>query len=111
MPIKAKAPRSSIVDYVIDSLVDIGDVECKRFFSGWSLRLHGIQFAMVMRDQLYFSVDEPLRAELTASGSVPFTYGKAGRTVIVNKYQTVPLACLDDPDELRRWVIKLVKAG
>jgi DNA transformation protein and related proteins len=92
---------------VIDSLAHIGQVECKRFFGGWSLHLDGKQFACVIRDELHFSVEGKVRDELIAAGSAPFTYEKADRTVIVAKYQSAPSACLDDPEVLCEWVSKL----
>ncbi len=101
------AERSGLVDHVIDSLAHAGPVECKRFFGGWSLHLHGRQFAWVIRDEFYFSAEGKVREELIASGSMPFTYDKADRTVIVAKYQSAPSACLDDPDELCAWVGRL----
>ena len=98
----------STVAHIMDGLSDFGFVECRPFFSGWSLRHQGVQFAMVIGDQLYFSVEGALREELVAQGSEPFTYGKGGRTTVVAKYQTAPLICLEDPDELCRWVKRLV---
>jgi DNA transformation protein and related proteins len=104
---KKATPRSGIVDHVIDSLAHIGPVECKRFFGGWSLHLHGKQFACVIRDELYFSAEGKVRQELIAAGSEPFTYDKVDRTIIVAKYQSAPSACLDDPEVLCEWVSKL----
>jgi len=105
---KGAAPPTGIAAYVIDCLADVGPVECRRFFGGWGLRLHGTQFAMVMEDQLYFSVAESFRIELKVEGCVPFSYGKRGRTIVVEKYYTAPLACLDDVDELCRWAIRAI---
>ena len=107
MPHKKTVQPFWLVDYVIDSLAHIGPVERKRFFGGWSLHLHGRQFACVIRDEFYFSAEGNVRQALIASGSAPFTYDKAGRTVIVTKYQSAPSACLDDPVELCAWVERL----
>lgn len=101
------AQRSGLVDHVIDSLAHVGPVESKRFFGGWSLHLHGRQFACVIRDELYFSAEGKVREELIAAGSTPFAYDKDDRTVIVAKYQSAPSACLDDPDILCAWVQRL----
>lgn len=107
MPPRTAVQQSGLVDHVIDSLAHIGRVEYKRFFGGWSLHLHGRQFACVIRNELYFAAEGKVREALNAAGSVPFTYEKAGRTVIVAKYQSAPSACLDDPDELCAWVERL----
>jgi DNA transformation protein and related proteins len=101
------APSSGLIDHVIDSLAHVGPVERKRFFGGWSLHLHGRQFAWVIRDELYFSAEGKVREALIEAGSTPFSYDKADRTVIVAKYQSAPSACLDDPDNLCAWVERL----
>ena len=108
MGLSAAWQEDSTVAHIMDGLSGLGPVECRPFFSGWSLRHHGVQFAMVIGDQLYFSVDGTLRDELVAQGSEPFSYGKGGRTTVVAKYQTAPLSCLEDPEELRGWILRLV---
>ena len=107
----AKWRSDSTMVHIMDSLGDMGSIECRRFFSGWSLRYGGVQFAMVIGDQLYFSVEGALREELVAQGSEPFTYDKGGQTTIVAKYQTAPEGCLEDPDELQAWVRRLLQAS
>ena len=105
---EAKAEPSGTIAYIVDCLADIGEVECKRFFGGWSLHLRGQQFAMVMQGQLYFSAKGAVRDGLIAEGSVPFSYEKADRRVVVGKYLTAPSACLDDPDALCRWTAQVL---
>ena len=108
---RAAWQHNSTVAHIMDGLSDFGLMECRRFFGGWSLRHQGVQFAMVIGDQLYFSAEGALREELIAQGSEPFTCGNDGRTTIVAKYQTAPLSCLEDPDDLRLWVSKLLLVG
>lgn len=93
---------------MIDSLQDLGQVECKRFFGGWSLRHKGRQFAMVMEGKLYFAAGSGLRADLAALGCEPFSYEKAGGTVVVSRYFTAPPDCLDDPRMLCSYVRRIL---
>jgi DNA transformation protein len=104
-----KARPSGLVAHILDVLGRMGPVECGRFFGGWDLRVHGVQFAMVIRDELYLSVDDALRAELVAIGCEPFTYMKAGRRVVTAKLYAAPSGCLDDPDELCFWAGKAMR--
>lgn len=105
---KAKAEANGTIAYITDCLGDIGRVECKRFFGGWSLHLRGQQFAMVMQGQLYFAAQGAARDALIAEGSMPFSYEKADRRVVVGKYLTAPSACLDDADALCRWTARVL---
>lgn len=111
MPREAIIPHDSMAAHVVDSLSDIGSVECKRFFGGWSLRLHGKQFAMALNDRLYLAVDKILRADLIARGSSPFRYEKSGRTVTVEKYYEAPPELLDDPEMLQDFVRRILASG
>jgi DNA transformation protein len=104
-----KTRPSGLVAHILDVLSQLGPVDCGRFFGGWSLRVHGVQFAMVMRDELYLSVDDSLRQELIAAGCSPFSYSKAGRRVVTAKLYAAPGGCLDDPDELRFWAAKAMR--
>ena len=85
----------------------MGTVDCKRFFGGWSLHLLGRQFACVIRDELYLVAEGAARDALIAAGSVPFTYDKSDRRIVVAKYQGAPPACLDDSELLCGWVRRL----
>jgi len=98
--------------HIVDVLQALGPVECRRFFGGWGLRLHGVQFGWITRsEELYFSVDAALRAELIAQGCAPFSYAKADRTVVTQKIYAAPPDCVDDPDELLAWAAKAIRAA
>ena len=68
-------------------------------------------FAYVLRDRLWFPVDEPLREALVAEGCGPFDYEKGGRTITVAKFHEAPSACLDDPDALLDWAARAARAA
>ncbi|WP_441247174.1 TfoX/Sxy family protein [Kitasatospora sp. McL0602] len=84
-----------LAEHVADQLASLGEVTVHRYFGGWALRSHGIQFAMVM-DTLYLRVDDAARASYEDAGSVPFSYRAAGREVVVRRYWSVPVEALDD---------------
>ena len=49
--------KNEFVQHIHDLLSIFAEVECYRFFGGFGFKLGGIQFAMVMRNTLYFVVD------------------------------------------------------
>lgn len=107
-----KAEPPGLVAHIVDVLQDLGPVDCRRFFGGWGLRLHGVMFAWVTRaEDLYFSVDEALRGELIAAGCVPFSYAKAKGVVVTQKFYAAPAGCIDDPDELCAWAARAIAAA
>ncbi|MFI6154303.1 TfoX/Sxy family protein [Kitasatospora sp. NPDC051170] len=89
----------SLAEYVADELAPLGEVTVHRYFGGWALRCHGVQFAIVM-DALYFRVDDASRPSYEDAGSTPFTYHAAGRTVVVHAYYSAPAQAVDDRTEL-----------
>ncbi len=106
-----KTKPSELILYLRDELAAISHVETRRFFGGWEFRANGKQFAIVMKDTLFFRVDDALRDQLAKTGSRPFFYTKGGKRVNVEKYYSAPEDLIDDTDELCRWASKALKAA
>ncbi|MCF8482724.1 MAG: TfoX/Sxy family protein [Rhodospirillum sp.] len=107
----AKTRPPAFVLGILDVLDRVGPVEVKRLFGGWAYTHGGEMFAMVLADQLYFRVDDALRAALEAEGSFPFTYEKAGKVITVGKFLSAPDACLDEDDLLVDWACRAMAAN
>lgn len=105
------APVPENVRHLHEQLSELGAVECRRFFGGWGFRRHGVQFASVLRGRLYLHADATLRAALADAGSEPFRYEKKGRTVTVERFQSMPEEALDDPEALLDWARRALAAG
>ncbi|TNE67091.1 MAG: TfoX family protein [Alphaproteobacteria bacterium] len=90
-------------EFLLDQLEPFGEVSLHRFFGGRSLKHDGLQFAMIIKDTLYFCVDDQTRPEFEARGMPHFSYEKGGKTIPVRKYHEVPADVLDDGDELVAW--------
>ena len=78
--------KNEFVQHIHDLLCIFAEVECYRFFGGFGFKLGGIQFAMVMRNTLYFVVDSDLRDFFTSMGSEPFTYKFKAGTKKLQRY-------------------------
>ena len=83
----------------------------RRMFSGAGIYCDGVIFALVLRDALYFKVDDGNRAAYEAEGLKPFSYEAKGRTVQIGAYWRVPERLFDDPDEMLEWARAALAAG
>lgn len=99
----AKPIRDDFVDFLIDTLIELGPVDAKRFFGGTGLLLDGTQFAFVISGTLWMRVDEAGKAAFLAAGSKPFTYRTSRREVALTGYYAVPAAMLEDAEQLCDW--------
>lgn len=98
-------------DYVLDLLAPLGEIESARFFGGVGFKRSGIQFAMLMRDTLYFVVDDSTRPKYVAAGSKPFSYEKKGGVQQVKRYYEVPADVLDDSARFAEWAEESIAAA
>ncbi len=94
------------IEFVIDQLAAVGPVTSKRMFGGAGLYAGDVFFAILAGDRLYLKVDDFNRGDFEAAGMGPFRpYGDDSE---VMQYYEVPLAVLEDADELVRWARKAV---
>ncbi|CAN7379519.1 MULTISPECIES: TfoX/Sxy family protein [Ensifer] len=105
-----KAQPSAFVTHIHEELADIGPVDIGRFFGGWAYLVADRQFAISIKDRLYFRVDQPLRDALLSEGCQPFTYNKGGKPVVVHRYYEAPVTCLDDRQALLHWSARAIAA-
>jgi DNA transformation protein len=89
--------------HLADLLAPLGNITHGRFFGGHGLKANGVQFAMIIKDTLYFRTDESLAANLKRTGSRPFSYKTKLRTVTVKKYYSIQDESLDEPDQILEW--------
>jgi len=99
------------VEFVKDQMAPLGPVVSRRMFSGAGLYLHGVIFALILRDTLYFKVDDGNRAAYEAEGLSPFSYQVKGRTVEIGSYRRAPERLFDDTDDMVDWARAAVAAG
>ena len=105
------AGNPEFVEFLKDQLRGLGHVTSRRMFSGAGLYGDGVIFALVLRDTLYFKVDDGNRAAYEAEGLAPFSYEARGKTVTVGAYWRVPERLFDDPDEMLEWARAALAAG
>src|ERR1700759_1318687 len=103
-------------DFVVELFEGLGPVRVKRMFGGlgvWAGGLDGkgVMFALVDDEVIYLKVDEALKAELAAEGSVAWVYSRRDGAMRETSYWRLPETALDDPDEAVRWARKALDAA
>ena len=86
-------------DFVLEQLACVGPVTAKNMFGGVGIYLHGIFFALIANDILYFKVDDSNRPDYATAGMRPF-----GNM----QYYEVPIEVLEDREQLQAWANKAV---
>ena len=68
---------TEFADYILnDLLIDIEGITAKRMFRGYGIYQHGIIFALIANDELYFKVDDTNKHQYQKYHSKPFTYSR-----------------------------------
>lgn len=105
------ARRSEFVDYLLEQLAPLGDVNAKSMFGGWGIYHEGRMFALVADDTLYLKVDDASRADFERENLRPFCYDRRDKGEAVMDYYEPPAAAIDDRELLCEWARKGVQAA
>lgn len=93
-------------DFVLDQLAGVPGLRPKAMFGGIGLYAGDRFFGILAGDLLYFKVDETNRPDYEAAGSSAFKpYADRPMTM---PYFDVPIAVIEDPDELARWAARSI---
>jgi DNA transformation protein and related proteins len=92
------------LQFVLDQLSGIGICTARRMFGGVGIYLDGTFCAIIADDTLYLKADSRTRKDFEAEGMGPFQ-PFADKPVTMHYYE-VPLAVLEDREELAKWARK-----
>lgn len=101
----------AFVAYISEQLAPLGGLTSGQFFGGHAFRHNGTQFALVMRNTLYFCVDGSTRPLYISAGSQPFSYNTARGPVEVRRYYSAPESLFDDSSNLLQWARQAIAAA
>ena len=102
-------PQQRFLDFLLDQLADLHEVRAQRMFGGFGLYSADLFFAIVYDDVAYFKVDDQNRGDYERAGMKPFRpYEDRPMTM---QYFEVPLAVLEDTDELCNWARRAAEAA
>ncbi|WP_157265244.1 TfoX/Sxy family protein [Azohydromonas aeria] len=99
MPPPAPTP---FVSLVLEMMAPLGGISAKKMFGGWGIFSGGLMFAVVIRDELYFKVDDENLGRFESRGLKPFTYEAKGRAVSLRYFQAPP-ETLEEPQAMANW--------
>lgn len=86
-------------------------IACGNLFGGHGYKANGVQFAMIIGNQLYFCVNESTRTTYIEAGMQCFSYAKKDKVVEVKKYYAVPEDLFDDPETFLEWAQEAVESA
>ena len=87
------------IAHILDQLGGFGPVRARAMFGGHGLYLHGVMFALVADETLYFKTDAANRGAFEEAGMGPFVYENKGRKVAMS-YHEAPADALEDAEAL-----------
>jgi len=92
-------------EFVIEQLGRVAPVTGKSMFGGVGLYAHGLFFALIAEDLLYFKVNEATRRKFEQRGMEPFRpFGEESAM----GYYEVPADVLEDIGQLQVWMRKAI---
>jgi len=95
------APSADFLEFLMDQLRGLGRITTRRMFSGAGLYCEGVIFALILRDTLYFKVDDGNRPPTRRKGSRLHLRARAGRCGSAPTGRSERL--FDEPDEMLEW--------
>ncbi len=94
---------------IIERLARVVPVSYRRIFHGYGVYHRGVQFAIIVNDQLYFRADELSCQLYERKGMKAFQPGSIGRAE--SSFYQLPDEVLDAPEELVYWMRTAVEAA
>ena len=104
------ANDSGFIEHLRELLDPVDGVTFKRMFGGYGIFRHGLMFALIDDDTLYFKVDEQNKGEFTARELGPFVYMKADKPMPMSYYRA-PEETLDNSDDMVEWAESAYQAA
>ena len=98
----------SFVEFVLDQLRDVPDLEARRMFGAHGLYANETFFAIACGGVLYFKTDEKSRGEYERRGMKPF---QPNKKQTIKSYFQVPADVLDNREELAKWARRAIRAA
>ena len=93
------------VEYVLELLVPLGEIETARMFGGVLLKVDGKQLGVLFAETVFFKVtDITLQERYKKEGSKQFTYRRKDKKdlVVIKNWWSVPDRAMDNSEEMVR---------
>lgn len=97
-----KQHQKVFAEFVFEQMSELSDVVYKSMFGGYGFYQHGLMFALVADEQLYFKANDFLADEFIALGLKPFIFQSKGKDMQLNYYQA-PETVFEQAEQMRFW--------
>jgi DNA transformation protein len=97
--------NDSFKEFILDQLVRIGDLRCRRMFGGYGFYHNDTFFGILSKDRLYFKTDSTTVSFYLKNGMEPF---QPNIKQTLKSYYEVPAEIIEDSDELIVWAQRAV---
>ncbi len=101
--------NSPFVKHALDALNEVAPITFRRIFNGIGIYHKGVQFAIILQDQLFFRASEDSRCLFEAQRMPSFQ--PRGADLVESFFYQLPDDLLDKPDELKYWMRIAVEAA
>ncbi|MBI1883859.1 MAG: TfoX/Sxy family protein [Chlamydiae bacterium] len=98
--------HDSFQEYVSEMLEPLGEIECRRMFSGYGIYRGDVFFGIISKAKLFFKVGPLTQKDYLAKGRKPF---RPSVKQVLKTYYEVPADVLEDADELKNWALRAVE--
>ncbi len=106
------AKSSPLVDYLLDTLDELGGVRSRAMFGGFGIFRDDLMVGLIADEVFYLKVDAENRPDFEKAGSSPFLYHRAGRSEPIEmSYWEVPADVLENGHQLRAWTDRSYEAA
>jgi DNA transformation protein len=97
-----KKRQKDFAEFVFEQMSEMPAVSYKSMFGGYGFYQHGLMFALVADENLYFKANDFLIDEFVALGLKPFVYQTKGKDMQLN-YYAAPEIVFEEAQQMRLW--------
>lgn len=101
--------NSTFVTQALEAMAAVAPITYRRIFNGVGIYHLGVQFAIILHDNLYFRANEDSRC-LFESKQMP-AFQPRGADMVESFFFQLPEDVLQKPDELKYWMRIAVEAS
>jgi DNA transformation protein and related proteins len=101
--VKMKKKYPPIVDQWMAHLLPHGPITVRAMFGGFGIFYDRVIFAIIIKNELYFRIDDQSRSDFESLGCRQFIYNGMSRPVTM-PYFTLPNAILKNSKKLKEWI-------
>ena len=104
------ARNGEFINYLLDLLSTTGPASAKPMFGGYGLYMHGVMFALIADEVLYFKTNGDNLSDYLQNDLKPFSYMRQNKRVSLSYYEA-PAEVHDDINVMQQWANKAIEAA